>query len=112
MEEMAPLRQNMGYQASMFSPAKGTTMIMDQEQALLKAQAQLDQLIVSVHSAVEQSSRIDRVERDLIAQLLELGLTLLNLFVAKHGDGNLGPTSETTQCERRSKNVARVGRKT
>jgi hypothetical protein len=94
---MAPLRQNMGYQASMFSPAKGTTMIMDQEQALLKAQAQLDQLIVSVHSAVAESSRIDQVERDLIAQLLELGLTLLNLFVAKHGDGNLGPTSETTQ---------------
>jgi hypothetical protein len=94
---MAPLRRNMGYQASMFSPAKGTAMIMDQEQALLKAQAQLDQLIVSVHSAVAESSRIDQVERDLIAQLLELGLTLLNLLVAKHGDGNLGPTGETTQ---------------
>jgi hypothetical protein len=97
MEEMAPLRQNMGYQASMFSPAKGTTMIMDQEQALLKAQAQLDQLIASVQSAVQESSRIDQVERDLIAQLFDLGLTLLNLFVAQHGDGDLGATAQTDE---------------
>ena len=94
---MAPLRQNIGYQASMFDPTKGTAMIMNQEQALLKAQAQLDQLIASVHSAVEQSSRIDQVERDLIAQLLDLGLTLLNLFVAQHGDGDLGDTAETDE---------------
>lgn len=89
---MAPLRQNIGYQASMFSPTKGTTMIMNQEQALLKAQAQLQQLIDSVHAAVEESWRIDQVERDLMAQLLDLGLTLLNLFVAQHGDGDLGAT--------------------
>jgi hypothetical protein len=97
MEEMAPLRQNMGYDASMFSPTKGTTMIISQEQALLKAQAQLDQLIESVHSAVEESRRIDQVERDLIAQLLDLGLTLLNLFVAEHGDGDLGATAGTDE---------------
>ena len=94
---MAPLRQNIGYQASMFSPTKGTAMIMSQEQALLKAQAQLDQLIESVHSAVEQCNRIDQVERDLIARLLDLGLTLLNLFVARHGDGDLGATAETVE---------------
>src|SRR5664279_4228587 len=94
MEKVAPLRQNIGYQASMFSPTKGTTMIMNQEQALLKAQAQLKQLIDSVHSAVEESRRIDQVERDLMAQLLDLGLTLLNLFVAQHGDGDLGATVE------------------
>jgi hypothetical protein len=94
---MAPLRQNMGYDASMFSPTKGTAMIMSQEQALLKAQAQLDQLTESVHRAVEQSRRIDQVERDLIAQLLDLGLTLLNLFVAQHGDGDLGATARTDE---------------
>ncbi len=94
---MAPLRQNIGYQASMFSPTKGTAMIMSQEQALLKAQAQLNQLIESVHSAVEESRRIDQVERDLMAQLLDLGLTLLNLFVAQHGDGDLGATAETVE---------------
>jgi hypothetical protein len=94
---MAPLRQNIGYQASMFSPTKGTAMIMNQEQALLKAQAQLDQLIQSVHSAVEGSRRIDQLERDLMAQLLDLGLTLLNLFVAQHGSGDLGETTETVE---------------
>ena len=94
---MAPLRQNIGYQASMFSATKGTTMIISKEQALLKAQAQLDQLIASVHSAVAESSRIDQVERDLIAQLLDLGLTLLNLFVAQHGNGDLGSTAETSE---------------
>jgi hypothetical protein len=94
---MAPLRQNMGYQASMFDPTKGTAMIMNQEQALLKAQAQLDQLIASVQSAVEESRRIDQVERDLIAQLLDLGLTLLNLFIAQHGNGDLGDTVQTDE---------------
>ncbi len=97
MEKVAPLRQNIGYQASMFSPTKGTAMIMNQEQALLKAQTQLDQLIDSVHSAVGEGQRIDQVERDLLAQLLGLGLTLLNLFVAQHGDGDLGPTTKTAE---------------
>lgn len=94
---MAPLRQNIGYQTKLFSPTKGTAMIMNQEQALLKAQAQLRQLVDSVHSAVEGHRRIDQVERDLMAQLLDLGLTLLNLFVAEHGDGDLGPTAETDE---------------
>jgi len=94
---MAPLRQNMGYQAVMFHPTKGTIMIISPEQALLKAQAQLDQLIASVHRAVEHSSRIDQVERDLIAQLLDLGLTLLNLFVSQHGNGDLGGAAETDE---------------
>ena len=94
---MAPLRQNMGYQANMFDPTKGTTMIISKEQAILKAQLQLDQLIASVDRAVEQASRIDQVERDLIAQLLDLGLTLLNLFVAQHGDGDLGAATQTDE---------------
>jgi hypothetical protein len=94
---VAPLRQNMGYQADMFSPTKGTTMIISKEQALLKAQAQLDQLIQSVQAAGDQSHRIDQLERDLIAQLLDLGLTLLNLFVAQHGDGDLGATTQTEE---------------
>lgn len=97
MVRVAPLRQNIGYQASMFSPTKGTAMIMNQEQALLKAQAQLQELIDSVHRAVEGGRRIDQVERDLMAQLLDLGLTLLNLFVAQHGDGDLGPATETAE---------------
>ncbi len=91
------MRQNIGYQARMFSPTKGTAMIMDHEQALLKAQAQLQQLIATVHAGVQERQRIDQVERDLMAQLLDLGLTLLKLFVAQHGDGDLGPTTETAK---------------
>jgi hypothetical protein len=98
MEKVAPLRQNIGYHTNMFSPTKGTAMIMNQEQALLKAQAQLDQLIESVHSAAEASWRVDQVERDLMAQLFNLGLTLLNLFIAHHGDGDLGATTETADA--------------
>src|SRR5271170_5617839 len=97
VEKVAPLRQNIGYQTNMFYPTKGTTMIMHQEQAVLKAQAQLEQLIDSVHSAVNEGHRIDQVERDLLAQLLDLGLTMLNLFVARHGDGDLGPTTKTVE---------------
>ncbi len=97
MEKVAPLRQNIGCQTDMFSPTKGTTMIMHQEQALLKAQAQLQQLIDSVHTAVDEGRRIDQVERDLMGHLLDLGLTLLTLFVARHGDGDLGPTTQTNE---------------
>jgi hypothetical protein len=97
VEKVAPLRQNIGYHTNMFSPTKGTAMIMHQEQALLKAQAQLQQPIDSVHSAVDEGRRNDQVERDLMAQLLDLGLTLLNLFVARHGNGDLGPTTKTVE---------------
>jgi hypothetical protein len=72
---------------------KGTAMIMTQEQALLKAQDQLQQLLQTTRTAAEEHRRIDQVERDLMQQLLDLGLTLLNLFVARHGDGDLGPTA-------------------
>jgi hypothetical protein len=91
---VAPLRQNIGYQASMFSPTKGTAMILTQEQALLKAQDQLQKLLATARSAADEGQRIDQLERDLMRQLLGLGLTLLNLFVASHGDGDLGTTAE------------------
>jgi len=81
----------------MFSPTKGTAMILTQEQALLKAQAQLQQLLATVRQAVDDSQRIDQVERDLMHQLLGLGRTLLNLFVAHQGDGDLGPTAQAAE---------------
>jgi uncharacterized small protein (DUF1192 family) len=51
--KVVPLRQNIGYQASMFSPTKGTAMILTQEQALLKAQDQLQKLLTTARSAAE-----------------------------------------------------------
>jgi hypothetical protein len=70
-------------------------MIITPEQAALKAQEQFHSLIDFVHNASQQGQRIDRVERELMRQLLALGLILLNAFVAQQGDGDVGPEVET-----------------
>ena len=68
-------------------------MIMTQEQAFLKAQTQLGDLLAFVRQAGADGQRLDQVERDLFAQLLQLGFTLLTGFVAAAGDGDAGPTA-------------------
>ena len=65
-------------------------MIITHERALLKAQQQLQALQAFVEQSVSDQSRIDQVERELFSQLLALGLTLLQAFVAAHGDGDAG----------------------
>lgn len=65
-------------------------MIFAQEQALLKAQADLQDLVAFARQAADDGMRIDQVERQLMRRLLALGLTLLQLFIAEHGDGDLG----------------------
>jgi hypothetical protein len=70
-------------------------MILAPEQAALKAQEQFDALRDLVQQAVQEKQRIDTVERSLMRQLLALGHTLLSAFVAKQGDGDLGPEVET-----------------
>jgi len=67
-------------------------MMMTQEQALLKAQEQLQTIQAYVVEASSQEERIDKVERELFSQLLLIGLTLLKGFVASQGDGDQGPT--------------------
>ncbi len=64
--------------------------IVTQEQLLLKAQEQFDALKESILGHLEKQTRIDRVERNLFADLLSLGLTLLKVFVAGAGTGNEG----------------------
>src|SRR3954447_9270991 len=73
------------------------TMIISPEQAALKAQHQFDALRVFVEQAARDGQRIDTVEREVFRQLLGLGHTLLSAFVAAHGDGDLGPESETPE---------------
>jgi hypothetical protein len=68
-------------------------VIMTQEQAFLKAHAQLQALIDFVGHAAAQPQRVDQVERGLLSQLLELGLSLLTAFVAAAGDGDAGDTT-------------------
>src|SRR5262249_7918517 len=68
-------------------------MIMTQEQAFLKAQAQLTDLITSARAARADGRRLDQVERGLFERLLQLGLSLLTAHVAAHGDGDVGDTA-------------------
>src|SRR3954453_13912284 len=90
VEEMASLRENMGYHTTMFSGRKEAVMIFSPEQALLKAQADLQDLVTFTRRAAIDGLRIDQVERELMRRLLALGLNLLQLFIAEHGDGDLG----------------------
>ena len=79
----------------MFRTTKGTVMIMSQEQALLKAYEQFHHLLDSVRQAADQAQRTDLVERDIMLRLLGIGLTVLTSFIARHGDGDSGPTVGT-----------------
>jgi hypothetical protein len=70
-------------------------MIIAQEQALLKAEKQFGALVDSLRQASSAGERMDRVERGLFKELLELGHTLLSSFVAAQGDGDVGETTTT-----------------
>lgn len=79
-------------------------MIFTKEQLFLKAQTQLAEIIRLVNQAVENGQRIDEMERDLFAELLTVGRTLLEGFVAAQGDGDIGEEVERDgQSLRRSK---------
>jgi hypothetical protein len=68
-------------------------MIMTQEQAFLKAQTQLADLIAFVRAAAVEAQRLDQVERGLFERLLQLGHSLLTAHVAAQGDGDVGDTA-------------------
>ena len=67
-------------------------MIMTQERAFLKSREQLQAVEAYVEEAISQGERIDKVERELFSQLLLIGQTMLQGFVAAQGDGDAGPT--------------------
>jgi hypothetical protein len=69
-------------------------MIMSQEQAFLKADAQLAALCEFIRGAGREQLRMDKVERELFSQLLLVGLTLLEAHVAAQGDGDAGQSLE------------------
>jgi hypothetical protein len=75
-------------------------MMMTQECAFLKAQTQLRQVEAFVEQASNEGQRIDRVERELFSQLLALGRTLLEAFVAGQGDGDVGAELEISDGRR------------
>jgi hypothetical protein len=69
-------------------------MMMAQEQAFLKSREQLQAIEAFVEEASSAGERIDLVERELFSQLLLLGRTMLEGFVAAQGEGDAGSTLE------------------
>ena len=67
-------------------------MMVLNELDILKAKAELDDLLAMVQQAAQAGTRIDLVERDLWTRLLRLGLISLKAFVHAQGTGDLGPT--------------------
>ncbi len=99
---MAPLRQNIGYTTKMSFPSKEAAMIIAQEQALLKAQSQLDALRSFAQEAARTHSGSITSSGNSSGNCSAIGLSLLQLFVAEHGDGDLGPTAPATTATRSS----------
>lgn len=69
-------------------------MIISQEKAFLKAQAQLEKICRFVEQAAGEGRRIDQAERELFSELLAVGRTLLEAFVAAQGNGDAGKELE------------------
>ena len=67
-------------------------MMMTQEEAIFKAQAQVDELIDFVRQASAGGRTIDPVERNLWERLLAVGRAMLEGYVAGFDAGDLGPT--------------------
>ena len=69
-------------------------MMMAQEQAILKGQIELKQLVEFVRRASAQGERIDVVELTVFRGVMKMGLALMTAFVAGQGTGDLGETFE------------------
>lgn len=69
-------------------------MIITQEQLILKAQQQFDQIEAFVRQASTEGRPLHEVESDLWGRMLDLGRLMLEGYVAGYGQGDLGPTLE------------------
>lgn len=67
-------------------------MMMVQEQAILKAKKQFDQMEAAIRQAASEGQRIDRVERDLWDRMLGIARLMLQGYVDLQGRGDLGAT--------------------
>jgi len=55
------------------------------------------EILTMVEKCLEREDRIDLVERELFLGLLDLGANILQVFVNQTGDGDVGPTFETSE---------------
>jgi len=69
-------------------------MIMAEEQSLLKAKSEFDQMVAAIRKAATEGQRIDLVERDLWHRMLAISRLMLQGFVDLQGPGDLGTTLE------------------
>lgn len=60
-------------------------------------QGKLSEILTMIEDSLEQEERIDLVERELFSSLLDLGSKILELFVKKSGDGDIGETCKTSE---------------
>lgn len=67
---------------------------LTQEELLIQSQQRFREMLDAVRQHTLDESRIDQVERDIWAQLLEVGRTALAGFVAGAGDGDEGECVE------------------
>jgi hypothetical protein len=65
-------------------------MIMAEEERFLKAQALFDRILEFLREAGEDDVRIDQVERQTLDRLLKVGYELLEGYIGRCGDGDLG----------------------
>ena len=59
-------------------------------------QEKLSEIFAMIEVNLQQEDRIDVVERGLFSSLLDLGATILELFIKKSGDGDVGATCESS----------------
>ena len=67
-------------------------MIIAEERQFLKAREAFERLLHFVQQAEKQDLRIDLVEREALAMLLRVGFELLEKYIARCGDGDMGET--------------------
>ena len=73
-------------------------MIMTQEQLILKAQDQFEQVKAFVHQACTEGRRIDEVESDLWGRMLHVGRLMLQGYVAGYHQGQVWST-KAVSCD-------------
>lgn len=67
-------------------------MIHSKENSILKAKEQFQELLERVQRTLSEGERVDTVERDLFRQLLDLGHSMLSIFIVNQGTGDVGET--------------------
>lgn len=68
-------------------------MIMAEERRFLKAREAFERVLRFVEQAEQEDLRIDLLEREMLALLLQVGFHALEEYIARCGDGDLGETA-------------------